>query len=297
MRVQLVKPSQCRLWTLHARSEEHLCKDSCADLAESVRKHGQRHPVLGRKIATRDGAEFEIIYGARRLFVARELEIDLLMEVREIDDRCALIEMDLENRAREDISPYERGQNYARWLRAGHFKNQAELARELGISETRVSRLLRYAELPAAVTGAFHSVHDIREEWAVVLANACRDNKVRQDIVRRARERAASNDFSPQRTYDTLLNGSRAAYKERSEVVKSSKGEPLFRVASRSNTFHLILPRAKVAPATLRRITQELSAILEQCIASDSRKPARKIDVVAAQPSTAPTASRAAGGA
>jgi ParB family chromosome partitioning protein len=265
-----------------------------------VRKHGQRHPVLGRKTASSDAAEFEVIFGARRLFVARELQIDLLMEIRDIDDRSALIEMDLENRARADISPYERGQNYARWLRAGHFKNQAELARELGISEAQMSRLLRYAELSAAVVGAFRSAHDIREEWAVALTNACRDSKTRQEILRRARERAASScELSPQRMFEALLNGSRAnvvAYKERSEVVTSSKGEPLFRVANRSKAVHLILPRAKVTPATLRRITQEVSAILEQGDASESRKPARRIEVGAAQPSTAPSASRVVGG-
>jgi ParB/RepB/Spo0J family partition protein len=306
MRIQ-VKPSQCRVWTLHARSEEHLSKDSCADLVESVRKHGQRHAVLGRKIAARDGVDFEVIYGARRLFVARQLEIDVLMDVRDIDDRSALIEMDVENRARSDISPYERGQNYARWLRAGHFKNQAELARGLGISEAQVSRLLKYSELSAAVVGAFRSVHDIREEWAVALANACRDSKVREDILRRARERSeSSSELSPLRTFDTLLNGSRMSvvhYKERCEIVTGSTGEVLFRVANRSKAVHLILPRAKLAAATLRRITREISAILEECNASDAeecsalgaRKSARKAPVVGTQPSASPSVSRAVG--
>ena len=133
------------------------------------------------------GATIELIYGARRLFVATKLGINLLVDVRELDDRAAIVEMEIENRLRTDISPYERGMSYRRWLNTRLFASQSELAKELGISEAQVSRLLRYAELPAAVVGAFDSVRSIREEWAIALAKVCQDSGRRPGLMRRAR--------------------------------------------------------------------------------------------------------------
>jgi ParB family chromosome partitioning protein len=201
------------------------------------------------------------------LFAARHLGIELLVEVRDIDDRNAIIEMEAENRPREDISSYERGVNYSRWLRAGYFKNQVELAKELGLSESRVSRLLRYAELPAVVLGAFGSVRDIREEWAVRLASACRDPKLRSDVTRQARERAASpRKRSPQYVYDSLLRsaGVGVIKRARDQVIKNASGKPLFRIAFRGDTLHVILPRVGMAPEALSQITRNITEVLEQ---------------------------------
>jgi ParB/RepB/Spo0J family partition protein len=272
MNVRLVSPSKCRMWVLQVRSEESINAASCASLIRSMRKHGQRHPVLARRRASPEGTEFELIYGARRLFAAQHLGTDLLIEVREVDDRAAVIAMDIENRPRQDITPYERGVNYARWLRAGYFKNQMELAKELGVSEARVSRLLKYAELPAVVVGAFGSVRDIREDWAVRLATLCRDPERRGDVTRRARERAASpRKVSPQCMYDALLRGAGLDVlkdRARDDVVRSADGKALFRIAYRAKTLHVILPRAQIAPSTLQQITQNITEVLAQCDAA-----------------------------
>jgi len=281
MTVRLVSPSKCKVWTLHVRSEESISAASCASLIRSIRTHGQRHPVLARMRNSIEGTEFELIYGARRLFAAQQLGVELLVDVRDMDDRAAVIEMDIENRPREDISPYERGVNYARWLRAGYFKNQMELARELGISEARVSRLLKYSELPAVVVAVFESPRDIREEWAVKLANECRDPKLRGDIMRRARERAASSrKSSPQCSFDALLHGAKACEDPaRDEVVKGSNGRSLFRVAFHAKTLHVVLPRTAISPEILQEITRGIAAVLEQPGSVESPKPQRQFKV------------------
>ncbi|MGH8185425.1 MAG: hypothetical protein ACREUC_02585, partial [Steroidobacteraceae bacterium] len=139
---------------------------------------------------------------------------------------------------------------------------------ELGVSEARVSRLLKYAELPAVIVGAFDSVRDIREEWAVRLATVCRDPKRREAVVRRARERsAAARKGSPQCMYDALLRGAGLDVvkdQEHDEVVRSSIGKPLFRIAFRSKTLHVILPRAAIAPAALAEIRESIAGVLER---------------------------------
>jgi len=266
MTVRRVSPAKCKMWSLHVRAEDSINLASCASLIGSIRRHGQRHPVLARPSRCSEGPEYELIYGARRLFAAQQLGIDLLVDVRDIDDRCGLIEMDIENRPREDISPYERGVNYSRWLRAGYFKNQMELAKELGISEARVSRLLKYSQLPAVVVSVFDSVRDIREEWAVRLANKCRDPKLRTDIMRRARERVASpRTSSPQCIFDALLCGAaEKTIKEssRDQVIKGPNGKSLFRIAVHAKTLHVVLPRANVSPEILDDITRAVTAVL-----------------------------------
>src|SRR5262245_40063136 len=97
------------MWDYHDRLGDEITSSSCASWIESMKRHGQKQPVLGRRIAGKGDYEFELIFGARRLFAARSLGIELTVELRELDDRAALIEMDIENRVRRDISPYERG--------------------------------------------------------------------------------------------------------------------------------------------------------------------------------------------
>jgi len=142
MSVEEISPRACRMWHMHERLGEYIDTRTCASLIESMQKHGQKQPVLGRRVTRVEGVDVELIYGARRLFAAHHLRRKLLVDVRDLDDKTALIEMDIENRVRTDISPYERGLSYRRWLNAGHFKNQAEVAKALGVSEAHISRLL-----------------------------------------------------------------------------------------------------------------------------------------------------------
>lgn len=268
MPIRTISPFKCRMWDMHDRLGEHVDLKSCAPLIDSIQKHGQKQPALGRRASVpRDDCEYELIYGARRLFAAQHLGIDLLVDLREFDDRAALIEMDIENRVRDDISPYERGRSYRRWLSAGFFRNQSELAKALAVSEAQVSRLLRYAELPAAVIDAFQSPYDIREEWAVTLAKLCAEARSRSLVLNRARTWSASaRSASPQSVFDTLVNGrgpqSPPECRSRDDVVKDPEGRLLYRIGFRAKSVHLILPRQSVTPAALQQINDQLKPIL-----------------------------------
>ena len=72
-----VNPFRCRIWTMHDRIEEHITEESCADEIKSFAAHGQLIPALGRPIREDIGHDVEIICGARRLFVARHLNVPL----------------------------------------------------------------------------------------------------------------------------------------------------------------------------------------------------------------------------
>ncbi len=264
MLIEEVDASACRMWHLHERLGEEVNAGTCASLIDSVKRYGIKNPVLGRREGSESQSGIELIYGARRLFAAQQLGLKLPVRVCRLDDRAALIEMDIENRVRRDISPYERGISYRRWLNGGFFRNQAELASALAVSEAQVSRLLKYADLPAAVLSAFESVSQIREEWAVQLARRCQDGATRSSVIRRAREWARSGRLeSPQGVYASLVQTAGSAKAPvRDTVVKDSKGKALLKIRVRSKIIHLIIPRDRVTDEVLRDITQQLEMIL-----------------------------------
>lgn len=269
MTVVSVNPLRCRLWALHDRLEEHLTEEACKEQIESCRMHGQIVPALGRALQGDPEHDVEIIYGARRLFVARHLARPLLVELREMSDREALIAMDIENRQRVDISPYERGLSYHRWLRSGYFKSQGDIARELNVSASQVSRLLKLARLPAIVLEALGKVADIREEWGIELAAALDDPQRRAAVIRTARGIAGMAERPGSREVFTRLlaasgGGRKVKVRSRDEVVSNAHGVPVFRIRQQRNSLALLLPLQGVSQESLREIRRVMLDILQQ---------------------------------
>lgn len=268
MAIEQVEPARCVLWQFHERFGDELNGESCKELISSIKRHGQRHPVLGRRVPGAPGTSIELIYGGRRLFAAAQLGVKLLVDVQELNDRAGIVEMEIENRLRADISPYERGMSYRRWLNARLFSSQSELAREIGVSEAQISRLLRYAELPAALVGAFDAVQSIREEWAVALAKVCQDPTRRPGALRRAREISqGERRYPPQVVFRRLASGVRLTGREgvrsRDEVVKSQSGKPMYRIAIRAKTVHFIVPRDSASEGLMQELKRQLTSALE----------------------------------
>jgi ParB family chromosome partitioning protein len=271
MAIEQVEPARCTLWQFHERFGDELGGESCKELIASVQRHGQRHPVLGRRLAPAREAKIELIYGGRRLFAAAQLGVKLQVDVRELDDRAAIVEMEIENRQRTDISPYERGMSYRRWLNARLFASQSELAKELSVSEAQVSRLLRYADLPAVVVGAFNNVQSIREEWAVALAKICQDTSQRPGVLRRAREVSQGEGrHPPQVVFRRLTSAAnsvrREAVRPKGEVVKSLSGKPMYRVIVRSKAIHFIVPRNGFSEHLVHELKRQLTSALEPAV-------------------------------
>ena len=172
-----VNPFKCRVWELHDRLDGYLTEESCKKEIESLSRQGQLIPALGRPLRGDPQCDVEIIYGSRRLFVARLLNQNLKVDLRELSDREAIVAMDIENRHRTDISPYERGLSYLRWLGGKQFQSQEEIAHTLKISTAQVSRLVKLARLPAVIVAAFENPIHIRESWGLELVDAWEDRK------------------------------------------------------------------------------------------------------------------------
>jgi ParB family chromosome partitioning protein len=260
-----VNPFRCRLWALHDRLEEHITEESCKAEIESFLQYGQLVPALGRRV--RDGNyDVELIYGARRLFAARHLNVPLLVEVRPVSDKEAVVAMDIENRQRKDISPYERGLNYVRWLRRGFFQSQEEIAHALKVSPSQVSRLMKIASLPSVIINAFSSPVEVCEGWGLDLAKALHD-PVRRSVTIASARAIASLDSRPpaKEVYRKLMaasvRGRKAVRSRHDKVVKDKNGVALFRVRHQRNSIVIVLPVEKTGAKTLAAIERAVAEI------------------------------------
>jgi len=271
MRGQVVAadPFRCRLWEMHDRLEDHICHESCKEEIASFMKHGQLLPALARSVEGDPDCDYEVIYGARRLFVARHLNRPIALEVRELSDRQAISAMDIENRQRRDISPYERGKAYLRWLSAGHFQSQEELAAFLKISPSLVSRLIKLARMPSVIVSAFGNPLVVCEVWGQELFKALEDPQRRQATVNRARVIAAGPRPEPREVYRQLMAASaRGRRRVRSrygdEVVKDGSGRPLFRIQVRRTAVAFMLPAHVMSDPIRERISFDIQRILRE---------------------------------
>lgn len=266
-----VNPFRCRMWDVHDRLEHLIVEDTCRVEINSFSKHGQLVAALGRPIGGDPDHDIEIICGARRLFVARHLNVPLLIELRDMTDREAVVAMDIENRQRQEVSPYERGLNFARCLRAGYFESQDDLARALKISQSQVSRLLSLARLPSVVVSAFPNPLEIRERWGPVLTTALDDARKREATIARARTLASvSPRPAAMEVYQKLVTasvaGRRIQIRPQDEVVTDVDGTPLFRIRAQKKEIALLLPRDQTSQNTLSAVRDAVREVLRDQI-------------------------------
>jgi ParB family chromosome partitioning protein len=263
-----VNPFRCRMWPLHDRLGDYITEESCRAEIESFTRYGQLVPALGRALREDRDCDVELIYGARRLFVAQHLNVPLHVELLELSDKQALVAMDIENRHRRDISAYERGVNYARWLRTKYFNSQDEIAHALKISTSQVSRLLKLAQLPAVIVNAFASPLEIREGWGVELSKAWQDPQLRLLVGQRARALVNQTPRpSSLEVYHKLIApagaGKKSRRPRRDMVVSGGNGSPLFRIRYQRATVAFLLPTIALSENSVNRIRQALCDIMQ----------------------------------
>lgn len=255
------------MWALNSRIEEDVTETSCREETESIERNGQLVPAIGRAVTDDPAFDVEVICGLRRLYVARRLGIRLRLELRELTDRQAVVAVETENSLRRRISAYERGLWLAKLLRRGLYRTQQEMAGDLGVAPAQVTRLLKFAELPALVLGAFASPHDILESWALELHRAWHDER-RRLLTERARALQKQLPRPPAIcVYEALMaSPNRAQVRRRgaARVVRGSCGEPLLRLEHQRKDVVVRIPNALVDVATELALTQAIVALLTQ---------------------------------
>ncbi len=127
-------------------------------------------PMGGKGGLGVDGLQrYEIAFGHRRHRACLELGLPVAAVVENLSDAQLFGEMERENRARADLSPWEQGMMYKRALDQGLFQSQRQLAVAVGAQSGNVSTAIQIASLPMSVVNAFRSPLDLQFRWGPLL--------------------------------------------------------------------------------------------------------------------------------
>lgn len=180
-------PKTVRFSHLANRHELSL-KTSDADfkaLKDDLRANGQEFPIKVKAVDGDADHEFEVIAGHRRLLACRELDAEVaggfpvfaVLDGTAAELKVHALKMYRENALRKDLSPFETGTMFRRWLIEGLFATQKELADALGLSTPTVSHYLGIAELPPEILNAFRDPRTISLRWINDLAPALKTQR------------------------------------------------------------------------------------------------------------------------
>lgn len=114
------------------------------ELKEAIRESGQATPILVRP-STVDNQRYMVVFGHRRLKVARELGISVKAVVKKLDDVASAIAQGQENSARSNLSFIERAYFAKNLLANGMSKDVVRSS--LAIDEAMLSKMLGVVEI------------------------------------------------------------------------------------------------------------------------------------------------------
>jgi ParB family chromosome partitioning protein len=173
----LLDPVRVRIWSGNARHQASLNEAACRDLIDSIlAEGGQKVPVVVRRVTDDPDHDYELIAGTRRHWSVSWLRANsypntqLLAQVQNLDDESAFRLADLENRARKDVSDFERARNYRDALKTYYGSRHNRMAERLNLSKGWLSKMVAVADLPDWAVLAFSSPAEIQLKTCYPLA-------------------------------------------------------------------------------------------------------------------------------
>ena len=134
-----------RIYSNPAQPRQRFDEEALQDLAASIREHGVLQPILVRPRA--DG-HYQIVAGERRWRASKSAGLtEIPVIVEQIDDDAALEIAIIENLQREDISPLEEADMFAR-MTGEHGYSLRKLATKLGKDKGYLENRLRLVNAP-----------------------------------------------------------------------------------------------------------------------------------------------------
>lgn len=223
---------------------------------EIASAQGNVQPIKVRPVKGQDEL-YEIVYGHRRHRACLELGLPVLALVEEVSDVDLFKEMDRENRARLDLSPWEQGLMYRRALDEKLFATQEQLSKELGVDAGNVSKALKLATLDSALVDAFASPLDLQYRWAKALADAVKADK--EGVLARAKmlKERKQDGLSPKGVFDVLIG---AAQKEVAATSITIDGEVHATIHHAGDEVSVRFAKGRIG----RDKIKELSSLLEE---------------------------------
>ena len=122
-------------------------QDKMQELADSIRQHGIIQPI----ILTKNGDQYEVIAGERRLQAAKMVGLEKVPAiVREATEQQKLELAVIENIQRHDLNPLEEAKSYIK-LTKEFGLTQEEVAQKIGKSRSSIANKLRLLTLPVEI--------------------------------------------------------------------------------------------------------------------------------------------------
>lgn len=278
-RTEFVDPARCRPWRLHNRDLDHLNEQSCRDLIDAfLSAKKQRIPAVVRRVRGEPNIDYEIVAGVRRWWTVSWLrehhhpEFEYLVTVQQLTDEEAFRVSDIENRARKDITDWERAQEYSRAIEEFYEGNQSQMAEHLNISRSWLSRMLDVARLPEEVVAAFADRHDITVRIARDLKPLAGDASAFEAMVEEARRLADERAAEPgswsngpavaKRLIAAATRPKAADSKQRPIEVKSAAGKRMLSVTRHKRGGDLTVTVHSNSGADKAEIVEALAALL-----------------------------------
>lgn len=207
------------------------------ELLQAIRESGQTTPILVRPSST-DAKRYMVVFGHRRLRVARELGVPVKAIVKQLDDTTSAIVQGQENAARSNLSFIERAYFAQNLIGSGMTKETVRSS--LAIDEAMLSKMLAVIEaVPGSVITALGASKKIgRDRWLslrqLVLAPA---------LSKAAAEFSESAEFrklSENERFDTLHDYLKR-YKSKSAAKKPKAQAPLRDWTSTDRALNMVM--------------------------------------------------------
>ena len=171
-----IDPKLIKASTWANRDASHFRTQAFASLKEEIASAGGNvQPIKVRPVegAAAGSPSFEIVFGHRRHQACLELGLPVLALVQtDMRDAELFVEMERENREREDLSAWEQGVMYMRALEQGLFPSAKQLATAIDRDMGNISKAMALAKLPSEVVRAFGSPLNLQFRWATPLKDA-----------------------------------------------------------------------------------------------------------------------------
>lgn len=198
----LLDPARVRIWTGNPRHQESLSEVNCRELIDAIlAEGGQKVPAIVRRVENDPNHDYEVIAGSRRHFAISWLRANsypdmmFLAQVHALDDEAAFRISDIENRARKDVSDFERARTYLKALDLHYGGKQVRMVERLRLSKGWLSKMLTVGALPDWIVAAFASPADIQLATCYPLAQKVQALETSGDKARLAIIRQASDNL------------------------------------------------------------------------------------------------------
>jgi len=262
-------PKVIRATAFRNRHDRSLVKEDAKfiELKESLKANGQETPIRVRPMKDALPFAFEIIAGHRRHAACLALDAELpngftvlaLVDAKASESRDLVLKMYRENEERFDLSAFEKGRMFARWLEAGLYNTQRELAAAIGLGEAAAAKYLAVASLPAVVLAAFGDERLIPVNWGPTLSQALKSDEA---AVLKAADRLSQR--KPMAAADVVLRTLVSAAAGKAKSTRGTSREESVRIGGRVplkvgvGRNRIVLKLAHLDEPTQKQLREEL---------------------------------------